>query len=156
AVYAASQGGCLPPPVQVAFGLAGLRYFGGAFFAVLRAVGLPAALRAVAAAAVPNSSSTVHPADFAIATSLRRTVAAGLRLPTPVVRFFALVIGDSSSRADRPFRSIAIFTPIIGKETEVSPRMIIKDYRRHKTGRIWLPIIAQPRSRCSRASRPRF
>ncbi|KUJ02098.1 hypothetical protein AR275_03000 [Stenotrophomonas maltophilia] len=64
AVSSAIQRGCLPRPVQVSLGLAGLRYFGATLPSLRPAVldgalAAGAALRARGAGAPPNSSSMV-------------------------------------------------------------------------------------------------
>src|SRR5699024_1337628 len=90
AVYAASQRGWRPRPVQVFSGLAGSRYFGGTLPSLRAFLATPRVVRAGAAAPVPNSSSMEYPSVLACWVSLRRTWAIGLRLAKEVLRFLAL------------------------------------------------------------------
>src|SRR3546814_15850420 len=105
-VSAAIQRGCLPRPVQVSLGLAGLRYFGATlpslrpFFAALRGAAADFVARP------PNSPAMVSPSASASWRSLLRTVATGLRFLIVLLRALALRLRDSVSLAHRPFRSI--------------------------------------------------
>src|SRR3546814_12610743 len=79
-VSAAIQRGCLPRPVQVSLGLAGLRYFGATlpslrpFFAALRGAAADFVARP------PNRSALVLPSASASLRRLLSLVAPGLRV----------------------------------------------------------------------------
>src|SRR5690606_3877827 len=112
---AAIQRGCLPRPVQVSSGLAGVRYFGatfpslrpwreaffaGAFFAARE--GVPLATRP------PNSSSMEYPSAAPNSTIRLRIAVMGLRFFSAVLRSRAALISASSCWGESVFRSIAI------------------------------------------------
>src|SRR5690606_41494686 len=63
-------------------------------------------------------------------------------LTSAVLRFFAVVMRDYSSRAESRSRSLASFAPIIRGETRFL-RMIIGDYRHGKIAAPRLPIFEE-------------
>src|SRR5690606_31006883 len=75
AISAAIQRGCLPRPVQVSLGLAGLRYFGATLPSLRPARGPGLAAGLALRPGVPNSSSSVYPSALANWVILLRTVA---------------------------------------------------------------------------------